>query len=84
MLSSTALDYEFPGVTPALFPPEKLQTFSLVRKPSLGFPSWIDDGLGKRSLLVWHALSLGRVKNCPVGALDHNNPFREPIKPERS
>lgn len=60
---SLAQPCEFAGAAPALFPPEKLQTFSLVRKPSLGFPSWMGDGLGKRSVLDWHALSLGRVKN---------------------
>lgn len=30
--------YEFPGVAPALFPPEKLQTFTLVLETKLGFP----------------------------------------------
>lgn len=75
---------EFPGAAPTPFPPEKLQTFSLVRKASLGFSSWIDDGLGKRSFLVWHALSLGRVKNCLVGTRGSINPVREPTNPERS
>lgn len=74
----------FAGAAPALFPPEKLQTFSLVRKPSLGFPSWMDDGLGKRSVLVWHALSLGRVKNGSVETQGSISPVGEPTNPERS
>ena len=75
---------EFSGAAPPAFPPERQQTFSLVRKPSLGFPSWTDDGLGKRSVLVGHALSLGRVKNHLVETWGSVNPVGEPTNPERS